>query len=161
VIPGVVLHSGRPYARIGSMAHTPINHPLRPLYRALGALVGIYLIVFGVVGFIVGDDDRVLGQGANLLWSVVSLILGVIVLIATVVGRNLDVKVDQYIGWGLVAVGTITLAVSRTDANLLGFTVSTVVVTYICALILILVSLYGKVGTEEDARAEEAAAHGA
>jgi hypothetical protein len=141
------------------MAHTPINHPLRPLYRALSALVGIYLIVFGVVGFIVGDGDRVLGQGANMLWSVVSLILGVIVLIATVVGRNLDVKVDQYVGWGLVAIGTLALAVSRTDANVLDFTVSTVIVTYICALILILTSLYGKVGTEEDARAEQAAAH--
>ncbi|HEY7271094.1 MAG TPA: DUF4383 domain-containing protein [Actinoplanes sp.] len=142
------------------MAHTPINHPLRPLYRALCALVGIYLILFGVVGFLVGDGDRVLGQGANTLWSVVSLILGVIVLAATVMGRNLDVKVNQYVGWALVAIGTLSLAVSRTDANFLDFTVSTVVVTYICALILILSSLYGKVGTDEDAHAEQVAAHG-
>jgi hypothetical protein len=143
------------------MAHTPINHPLRPLYRVLAALVGIYLIVFGVVGFITGDGDRVLGQGASTLWSVVALIAGVAVLIATVVGRNLDVKVDQYVGWALVVIGTFGLAVSRTDANFLGFTASTVVVIYICALILILASLYGKVGTEEDARAEQVAAHGA
>jgi cytochrome bd-type quinol oxidase subunit 2 len=143
------------------MAHTPINHPLRPLYRALSAIVGIYLIVFGVVGFITtpGARGRVLGQGANLPWCVVSLILGVIVLIATLVGRNLDIKVDQYLGWGLVAIGTYELALNRTDANFLHFTVSTVIVTYISALILILSSLYGKVGTDEDARAEQAAAH--
>jgi Domain of unknown function (DUF4383) len=134
---------------------------LRPLYRALGALVGIYLIVFGVVGFIVkaGGGDRVLGQGANLLWSIVSLVIGVVVLIATVVGRNLDVKVNQYVGWGLVGIGTYELAVSRTDANFLRFSIATVIVTYIVALILILASLYGKVGTEDDARAEQAAAH--
>ena len=143
------------------MAHTPINHPLRPLYRALSALVGIYLILFGVVGFIVGAGagDRVVGQGANLLWSIVSLVIGVVVLVATVVGRNLDVKVNQYVGWGLVVIGTYELALNRTDANFLRFTVSTVILTYICALILILASLYGKVGTEEDARAEQAAAH--
>jgi uncharacterized protein DUF4383 len=143
------------------MAHTPINHPLRPLYRTLSALVGIYLILYGIVGFIVGagDGDRVLGQGGNLLWSIVSLVVGVVVLVAAVIGRNVDVKVDQYVGWGLVAIGTYELALNRTDGNVLDFTVSTVIVTYICALILILASLYGKVGTEEDARAEQAAAH--
>jgi uncharacterized protein DUF4383 len=143
------------------MAHTPINHPLRPLYRALSALVGIYLILYGIVGFIVGagDGDRVLGQGGNILWSIVSLVVGVVVLVAAVIGRNVDVKVDQYVGWGLVVIGTYELALNRTDANVLDFTVSTVIVTYICALILILASLYGKVGTEEDARAEQAAAH--
>jgi hypothetical protein len=144
------------------MAHTPINHPMRPLYRTLAGLVGIYLIVFGVVGFIVtaSGSHRVLGQGANLLWSIVALLLGVIVLITTVIGRNLDVKANQYIGWGLVGIGTYELAVSRTDANFLGFSVATVIVTYIAALVLITSSLYGKVGTSEDAQAEHAAAHG-
>jgi hypothetical protein len=157
----VLLRPGAPYARIGAMAHIPINHPLRPLYRALSAIVGIYLIVFGVVGFIVtaGGGHRVLGQGANLLWSILSLILGVIVVGATVVGRNVDVKANQYVGWGLVGIGTYELALNRTDANVFDFTVSTVVVTYILALVLILSSLYGKVGTAEAARAEQAAAH--
>ena len=143
------------------MAHTPINHPLRPLYRALGALVGIYLIVFGVVGFIVaGDGHRVLGQGANLVWSVLSLLIGVVVLIATVVGRNLDAKVYQYIGWALVVIAVYELATNRTDANFLDFTVSTVIVTIISGLILITAGLYSKVGSEEDAHAEQLAAHG-
>ena len=143
------------------MAHTPINHPLRPLYRALGALVGIYLIVFGVVGFIVGGDGhRVLGQGANLVWSVLSLLIGVVVLIATVVGRNLDAKVYQYIGWALVVIAVYELATNRTDANFLDFTVSTVIVTIIVGLTLIMAALYSKVGSEEDAHAEQLAAHG-
>jgi uncharacterized membrane protein HdeD (DUF308 family) len=143
------------------MAHTPINHPLRPLYRALSALVGIYLIVFGVVGFIVGGDGhRVLGQGASLLWCVVSLLLGVVVLGATVMGRNLDAKVDQYVGWALVVISVYELATNRTDANFLDFTVSTVVVTMIVGLVLITAGLYTKVGSEEDAHAEQVAAHG-
>jgi hypothetical protein len=39
------------------MAHNPVNHPLRPLYRALGALTGVYLILFGIVGIIVTAGD--------------------------------------------------------------------------------------------------------
>src|SRR4029453_14510592 len=92
------------------MAHTPVNHPLRPLYRALAALAGAYMVVFGIVGLIVTPgnglfgqpDDRVLGQGASLFWCIVSLILGAVVLVVTVLGRNLDTEVNKYIGWGLL-----------------------------------------------------------
>ncbi|GGQ41583.1 hypothetical protein GCM10010166_06410 [Couchioplanes caeruleus subsp. azureus] len=135
------------------MAHIPVNHPLRPLYRALGALTGAYLVLFGIVGIIVtaGDGlfgnggDRVLGQGANLFWSIVSLLVGGIVVLGTVIGRNSDVAVDKYFGWALLVVGSYELAVIRTDANFLDFTVSTVVVTYLVGLVLIMASLYSKV----------------
>ena len=32
------------------MPHFPVNHPARPLYRVLAGLVGVYILVFGVVG---------------------------------------------------------------------------------------------------------------
>ncbi|GAA2549304.1 hypothetical protein GCM10010435_18860 [Winogradskya consettensis] len=135
------------------MAHTPVNHPLRPIYRALGALAGLYLVVFGIVGVIVtaGDGlfgtsgDRVLGQGTNLFWAIVSVLVGAIVLIATVIGRNSDVEVDKYFGWGLLVVGSYSLAASRTDANFLDWSIATVIVTYLIGTILITVSLYSKV----------------
>lgn len=143
------------------MAHNPVNHPLRPLYRALSAVAGAYLILFGIVGLIVtsGDglfgqpDDRVLGQGANLFWSIVSLVLGAVVLIVIVIGRNLAVEVDKYLGWGLLVVGSYELATIRTDANFLGFSVSTVVVTYLVGLVLILAGLYAKTAPPESAGA--------
>ena len=133
--------------------HNPVNHPLRPLYRALAALVGVYLIAFGVIGIIVTSgnglfgqpDERVLGQGANLFWSIVSLIIGAVVLAVTVIGRNLDTEVNKVIGWALVVLGTYELAVSRTDANFLKFTVATVIVTYLVGLTLIMAGYYTKV----------------
>ena len=59
------------------MAHTPVNHPARPIYRALGGLTGLYLVVFGVLGVVASagndvfaqDDTAVLGQGTNLGFS--------------------------------------------------------------------------------------------
>lgn len=139
------------------MAHNPVNHPLRPLYRALSALAGAYLVLFGIVGLIVTPgnglfgqpDDRVLGQGANLFWSIISLILGAIVLIGIVIGRNLDVEIDKYLGWGLLVVGSYELAASRTDANFLKFTIATVVVTYLVGLVLIVAGLYAKTAPPE------------
>jgi hypothetical protein len=139
------------------MAHNPVNHPLRPLYRAIGALIGIYLIVFGIVGIIVTHDDgffgvahdRVLGLGANLGWSVITLIVGVAVLVATVLGRNLDTAVDKYVGWGFLVVGSYGLATGRTDANFLDFSIATVIVTYLLGLALIMTGLYSKVAPPE------------
>jgi Domain of unknown function (DUF4383) len=141
------------------MAHNPVNHALRPLYRAIGALTGVYLILFGVVGLIVTSGDglfgtaghRVLGQGANLFWSIVSLVLGVIVVAVTALGRNLDAEADKFIGWGLLVVGSYGLAVTRTDANFLDFTIATVVVTYLVGLLLIMTGLYSKVAPPHDA----------
>ncbi|HEX8346605.1 MAG TPA: DUF4383 domain-containing protein [Actinoplanes sp.] len=159
------------YARIGiedthrtaletdTMAHNPLNHPLRPVYRAISGIVGLYFIVFGVVGVIVTggegmfarDTERVLGQGANLFWSIVSIIIGLAVLVATVIGRNLDAAVDTYLGWALLVIGTFSMTVIRTGVNFMQFTISTVIVTYIAGLLLILAGLYTKVGPEEHA----------
>jgi hypothetical protein len=146
-----------------NMAHNPINHPLRPLYRLLALLAGAYLIVFGVVGLIVTSgaglldqpDDRVLGQGANMLWSILSLVIGAVVVLATLAPGNIGNQVQWLLGWTLLVIGSYGLATSRTDANFLGFTIGTVIVTYIVGLALVLAGLYTKVGEPEQAGAPQ------
>jgi hypothetical protein len=141
------------------MGHNPVNHPLRPLYRALGALAGAYLVLFGILGAIMtggeglfgNGEDRVLGQETNLFWSIAAVIIGAIVLIATAMGRNADTVVDRYLGWALLVIGSYELAVIRTDANFLNFSVSTVVVTYLLGLVLIMAAYYSKVAPPEQA----------
>jgi hypothetical protein len=143
------------------MAHNPVNHPLRPIYRVLGFIAGAYLVLFGVLGLIqtsgegfTGSNDvRVLGQGTTVLWSIVAIAVGAIVVVATALGRNLDTAADKYLGWGILVFGTYELAFSRTDANVFGFTISTVIVTYLVGLILILVSLYSKTAPQSQAGA--------
>ena len=143
------------------MAHNPVNHPMRPFYRALAATAGGYLIVFGIVGLIVTSghglfgtpDDRVLGQGASLAWAILSLIIGAVALVAAVLGRNLDVSVNKYLGWGLLVLGSYELAASRTDANFLKFTIATVIVVYLIGLVLLMASLYTKIVPAEEAGA--------
>jgi hypothetical protein len=135
------------------MAHNPINHPARPIYRVISGLIGLYLVLFGALGLFV--DGRVFGQGTNVANSLLSIALGAIILIATVVGRNLDAAVNKYLGYGLMALGLLTLAFLRTDANVLDHTVSTSIVWMLLGITLLMAGMYGKVGTSDEQEAWE------
>ncbi|MEU4336682.1 DUF4383 domain-containing protein [Micromonospora lupini] len=143
------------------MAHTPINHPARPIYRAIGGLTGLYLVVFGVLGIIAGagdeilaqDDTRVLGQGTNLGFSLLCVLLGLVVLVGTALGRNIDVAINQWLAYALMVVSLAGLAFIRTDANFFNFSIFTVIVVMTAALVLLMAGMYGKVGTEDEAEA--------
>ncbi|BCB80043.1 hypothetical protein GCM10022251_07790 [Phytohabitans flavus] len=147
------------------MAHFPVNHPLRPTYRALGGLTGLYLIIFGVLGLIETSGDEffaqngaeALWQGTNLGYSVISIAVGLIILIGIGVGRNADVAINKLFGYALAALSLAGLALMRTDANYLSFTMPTVIVTMVLALVLLTAAMYGKLGTEEQAQASREA----
>jgi len=147
------------------MGHNPINHPARPIYRAIGGLTGGYLVLFGALGivetsggeFFAQDEILVLGQGTNLGGSVISVGLGLIILIAALIGRNIDTAINKWFGYGLMALGLAGLAVLRTDANYLNFSVATTIVLMLLGQVLLLAGMYGKVGSEEEAKAFESA----
>ena len=134
------------------MAHTPVNHPARPIYRAIGGLVGLYFVVFGVLGIIASagndvlarNDTTVLGQGTNTGFSLL-------------IGRNLDVAINQWLAYVLMVLGLAELAVIRTDANIFNFSIATVIVTLVLSLVLLMVGMYGKVGSNDEKEAWEKA----
>jgi hypothetical protein len=143
------------------MAHNPVNHPARPIYRAIGGLTGLYLVIFGVLGFIQNSDADffaqdgalVLGQGANRGYAAIAAIVGVLTLVAIGIGRNLDAALNKLFGYAFMALGLAELATLRTDANFLGFTIITVMVTMLIGLLLLMAGMYGKVGSEDEHRA--------
>ncbi|MEK8108125.1 DUF4383 domain-containing protein [Micromonospora sp. M12] len=145
--------------------HTPVNHPARPIYRAIGGLTGLYLVVFGVLGFIASagnevlaqDDTRVLGQGTNIGFSLLSVLLGIIVLVGVGLGRNIDVAINQWMAYSLMVISVGGLAFIRTDANIFNFSVATVIALMTAALVLLVVGMYGKVGSEEESEAWKSA----
>jgi hypothetical protein len=145
------------------MAHIPVNHHLRPLYRTITALVGLYVLLFGIVGAVesAGSDlfDRgdivALGLRTNLAFSILSIVSGAVILGGLLLGRN----IDQFVGyWGgilFLIVPTAMLLLLRTDGNILNFSVTTVIVSYIIGMLLLASGLYVKIGTAEDkARAD-------
>ncbi|MGS2614144.1 DUF4383 domain-containing protein [Micromonospora sp. LZ34] len=143
------------------MAHTPVNHPARPIYRAIGGLTGLYLVVFGVLGIVTSagnevlaqDDTQVLGQGTNLGFSLASVLLGLAVLAGTAIGRNVDVVINQWLAYLLMVISLGGLAFIQTEANIFNFSITTVIVLMVLSLVLLMVGMYGKVGTDDEKEA--------
>ncbi|MEV0132061.1 DUF4383 domain-containing protein [Dactylosporangium sp. NPDC050688] len=150
-------------------AHFPINHHLRPLYRLLCVVAGLYMLVFGVVGFVQTSGqpffsqdgaEWVLGLRTNPAFSLLSLVAGVVVLGANLIGRNLAHHINQLAGVVLTVVGMAMLALLQTEANIFAFSMVNVIVTFILAGVTGTASLYDRVGSTSAAEAEEQFRHG-
>lgn len=140
------------------LAHIPINHHLRGLWRAVAALSGLYLVALGVYGIVetsglelFAQDDlpEVFGQQLNPASSGMLLVLGGIVVLVTVIGRNLDHFGNFWAGQSLVIVTLLAMAVLRTDANILGFNMTSVIVIMSVGTLILASSLYAKIGRSD------------
>ncbi|GGM88002.1 DUF4383 domain-containing protein [Dactylosporangium sucinum] len=150
-------------------AHFPINHHLRPLYRLLAGVAGLYMLVFGVVGFAQtsgaefftrDEAEWVLGLRTNPAFSLLSIVAGVIVLGANLIGRNVGHVINTIAGVVLTIVGMASLALMQTEANVFAFSMVNVIVTFVLAAVVGTASLYDRVGSTAEAQAEEEFRHG-
>jgi len=147
----------------------PINHPLRPFYRVVAGVVGLYVLAFGVLAltrtagtatFAREGLPWVLGIHANRAFAVISVIAGLALVGGAIVGGNLDRWVNLVGGIVFLVAGLAMLTLLRSDLNLLGFTVTTCVVSFIIGIALLTAGLYGQVGPQEDQEIEERFRHG-
>jgi hypothetical protein len=146
-----------------AMAHIPINHPLRPVYRTLSGLIGLYILLFGIIGYAQTSDldffarhgDWVLGLRSNPAFSVLSIIMGAVLLAAAVIGRNLFAYVNLAAGVLFLLAGMAMMTLLQTDANILGFSMSTCIASFVFGLVTLAAGLYGKVGSTEDEDKEQ------
>jgi hypothetical protein len=145
------------------LLHLPINHRLRPLYRFLAGLTGLYVLVFGIVGavasrghsFVSRDHIYALGLRTNLAFAILSIVVGAIVLLGVIFGRNVDHILNLVGGLVFMLAGMFMLILLQTDLNLLNYTVSTCVVSFVIGLVLFTAGLYSRVGSAEATEAEE------
>lgn len=147
------------------MAHIPVNHPMRTLYRFLAALAGLYILIFGVVavakthGNALFDQDHlqwVLGLRTNMAFGLISIVAGAIVVVGAIIGRNIDRFINLWGGLFFMVAGMLMLALLRTNANFLGFSMANCVVSFVIGTLLFSAGLYGRTGTLDEAHAEEA-----
>ncbi|MCX4474472.1 hypothetical protein C5N14_30425 [Micromonospora sp. MW-13] len=144
------------------MAHVPVNHPARPLYRALAGLIGLYILVFGVWGVAVTWGEGLFNRGStwalglrtNLAFSLVSVIFGLVLIIGASRRTNLGHYMNLTAGVVFLVTGVLMMSVLQTSANFLNFSMSTVVVSLLFGLVLLATGLYDKIGPPEHAEAE-------
>jgi hypothetical protein len=154
------------------MLHIPINHHLRPLYRALAGLGGLYVLVFGLLGvaasrglpaFAQPHDHKlpwVLGLRTNLAFAVLSIAVGLVLLLGNVVGRNLDYYLNLLAGAVFMVAGMAMMILMQTDLNFLGFSMVNCIVSFILGTLFLTAGLYCRSGPAEAADHEEAFRHG-
>ena len=132
------------------MSHLPVDHPLRGLYRGLALLIGAGLVLFGVLGYLNTSDldffdqdgERVLGLTTNPAFSLMSIVAGLVVMIGTLLGRNIDVQVNRVFGGIFMVGGLAMLCVIRTPANYLASSVTNVIVSFLMGMVLVAAGVY-------------------
>ncbi len=135
------------------MAHFPVDHRLRGLYRAIALLIGVALAVLGVVGFyktrdlalFSHDHERVFGVTVNPVLSVALLVLGVVVFCAALIGRNIDFRVNLGIGGLFVLAGLVFICLVPSTINIVAASITNVNVFFVVGILLVAAGLYGKV----------------
>jgi len=145
------------------MAHYPVNHHLRGVYRVLTALCGLYLIAHGVValvtmnsvGFFARGSYWSLGLRTNPAGAWLAILAGLVVAVAAAIGGNVHHRVNLIMGWVLIVVAIALLAVQRTDANVFNISVVNVIALLIIAVLVLASGLYGKVDPDPDAAGRE------
>jgi hypothetical protein len=135
------------------MAHIPVDHPLRGLYRTSATIVGVVLLVVGVLGLIktAGDVDffathgpRVLGLTMNPAFAVLNIVAGAVIALAGLRGGNWDATVNLLGGIVFLLAGGVMLCVLRTSLNILAFSVTNVIVSFLIGTFLLAAGLYGR-----------------
>jgi hypothetical protein len=138
------------------MAHIPVDHPLRGLYRAVATIIGFALLVIGVIGlvktagsvdFFATHGERILGLTMNPAFAVLNIVAGAVIAGAGLMGRNWDATVNMLGGILFLLSGGVMLCVLRTDLNILAFSITNVCVAFIIGTVLMAAGLYGRTST--------------
>ncbi|MFG2480697.1 DUF4383 domain-containing protein [Streptomyces fagopyri] len=130
--------------------HLSVDHRLGRVYRGGAALMGAFLVVFGTlglvdrVGFFSTSGAMVMGLGSNGVLSVVSLLMGTVLLGGAVMGGNTASTVNICAGVAFLAAGFVSLALLDTRFNVFAFHLQNVCFSFLAGLLLMTFGMYGR-----------------
>ena len=119
------------------MKNMPEDHPMNRVYRFGGGLVGVVLLVFGVLGFFDQlaffdtEGDRVAGLSTNAVLSTISVVVGLMLIGAAVIGGNTAANVNSIVGALFLISGFANMCVLRTSWNVLNFSMANVIFSFV------------------------------
>lgn len=131
--------------------YLPPEHPLSKVYRIGAAIFGACLIAFGVLGLVnrlplaTTRGADIAGLSSNGLLSLISIIVGAVLIGAAVWGGPVASTTTAVVGVLFFLSGLANLAVLDTAWNLLAFKMPNVVFSLIAGLLLMFLGFYGRV----------------
>jgi Domain of unknown function (DUF4383) len=129
----------------------PVDHRLSRVYRLGAGLMGLVLLVFGVLGFLNEvpfldtHGDRVAGLNTNGTLSLLSVVVGVVLVAGMVIGGNVASTLNMVFGLLFIGSGFVNLALLETGYNVLAFRMSNVIFSFLVGLALMVFGMYGRV----------------
>ncbi|MFG3045948.1 DUF4383 domain-containing protein [Streptomyces sp. NPDC048241] len=133
--------------------HLPVDHKLNLVYRIGAGLIGLFLLIFGILGLVghIGafnvGSDTVAGLNTNGALSILSICVGVILLAGMVIGGNFASTLNMVFGVLFILSGFLNLGLLGTENNFLAFRIQNVFFTFIVGLLLMTFGMYGRVGS--------------
>lgn len=131
--------------------HLPVDHRLSKVYRIGAGLMGLVLIAFGIlglthhIGYFDTGGDTVAGLNTNGTLSVLSIVVGAILVLGMVIGGNFASTLNIVFGGLFLLSGFVNLALLQTDANFLAFQLQNVLFSFLVGLLLLIFGMYGRV----------------
>lgn len=129
----------------------PAEHRLSLVYRFGAGLTGLVLLVFGTLGFLDRleffdtQGQTIMGLSSNGLLSLISVVVGTLLIIGAVVGGNFASTLNITVGALFVLSGFVHLMVLDSDYNILAFQMPNVVFSFVVGLMVLMFGLYGRV----------------
>lgn len=124
---------------------------LATVHRVGAAALGLALGVFGILGlvdrlgFFETTGQPVLGLNSNGLLSIISLVVGAVLIVSGVRGGPTASTVTAVVGVLFLLSGLLNLAVLDSGLNFLAFTISNVFFSLVSGMLLLTLGLYGRV----------------
>ncbi|MEV8523096.1 MULTISPECIES: DUF4383 domain-containing protein [unclassified Streptomyces] len=137
--------------RVTLNEHLPVDHRLSRVYRVGAGLMGLFLLVFGIlgllhrIGFFDTGGDRVVGLDTNGTLSVLSVAVGLLLLYGMVRGGNFASSLNIVLGVAFLISGFVNLALIGTPRNFLAFGMQNVLFSFVVGLLLMVFGMYGRV----------------
>lgn len=131
--------------------HLPVDHRLGQVYRYSAGAIGLFLIVFGIlgftnnVGFFSTTGDHVAGMTTNGALSLLSVLFGALLTGGAVVGGNAASTLNISVGILFLISGWVNLGLIAGPHNILNFRMRNVIFSFAVGLALLLFGMYGRV----------------
>ncbi|MEU6836153.1 DUF4383 domain-containing protein [Streptomyces rubiginosohelvolus] len=129
----------------------PTDHRLATVYRIGAGLCGAILMVFGCLGFanqlsfFNTDGSQIAGLTSNGLLSLISLLVGAVLIAGAAVGGNVASTVNMTVGTLFLLSGFAHLFILDRSANILDFSMANVVFSFVMGLLILTFGMYGRV----------------
>ncbi|MET9362541.1 DUF4383 domain-containing protein [Streptomyces sp. NPDC006632] len=139
------------HSRVSLNEHLPVDHRLNRVYRIGGGVMGVVLLVFGIlglvhqIGFFDTGGDTVAGLSTNGALSVISLVVGLLLLYGAFRGGNFASTLNIVLGVLFLISGFVNLALLDTTHNFLAFKIQNVLFSFVVGLLLMVFGMYGRV----------------